>query len=133
MCCPGRYLQFYPHPLRRRTKLSIFASCERKMRQNKDNTATDSADTLWMQSVLDYNCSPSNLTTKIASNQYKNVVVMCGAGISVSCGIPDFRSAGTGLYDNLQKYNLPTPQHVFDVRYFKQTNGKGMHLMIQIL
>ena len=35
------------------------------------------------------------------------VVVMCGAGISVSAGIPDFRTPGTGLYDNLQKYSLP--------------------------
>jgi len=25
-------------------------------------------------------------------------------------GIPDFRSPGTGLYDNLQKYNLPVSQ-----------------------
>ena len=34
---------------------------------------------------------------------------MTGAGISVSAGIPDFRSPKTGLYANLQKYNLPSP------------------------
>jgi len=34
---------------------------------------------------------------------------MTGAGISVSAGIPDFRSPETGLYANLQKYNLPSP------------------------
>jgi len=48
----------------------------------------------------------------------KSVVVMAGAGISTSCGIPDFRSPGTGLYDNLQKYNLPTPQSIFELGYY---------------
>lgn len=45
---------------------------------------------------------------------------MCGAGISVSAGIPDFRSPGTGLYDNLQKYNLPNPQSIFTLDYFEE-------------
>jgi hypothetical protein len=40
----------------------------------------------------------------------RSIIVLCGAGISVSAGIPDFRSPGTGLYDNLQKYDLPSPQ-----------------------
>ena len=35
---------------------------------------------------------------------------MVGAGISVSAGIPDFRSPGTGLYSQLERYNLPHPQ-----------------------
>ena len=39
-----------------------------------------------------------------------NVIVMVGAGASVSAGIPDFRTPGTGLYDNLQKYDLPRPE-----------------------
>ena len=36
-----------------------------------------------------------------------------------AAGIPDFRSPGTGLYDNLQKYDLPSPQAIFDIGYFK--------------
>lgn len=42
-----------------------------------------------------------------------------GAGISTSAGIPDFRTPGTGLYSNLQKLNLPYPEAVFDISYFK--------------
>ncbi|KAF3848061.1 hypothetical protein F7725_021089 [Dissostichus mawsoni] len=45
---------------------------------------------------------------------------MVGAGISTSAGIPDFRSPGTGLYANLQKYNLPYPEAIFQIDYFKK-------------
>ena len=38
----------------------------------------------------------------------------------LSAGIPDFRSPQTGLYNNLQKYNLPHPQAVFELDYFKK-------------
>lgn len=41
----------------------------------------------------------------------------------LAAGIPDFRSPGTGLYDNLQKYNLPRPTAIFELDYF-QTNPK---------
>jgi NAD-dependent SIR2 family protein deacetylase len=48
----------------------------------------------------------------------KNIVVLTGAGISVSCGIPDFRSEN-GIYSLLGEYNLPSPQAMFDIRYFR--------------
>mmetsp|Transcript_121071 Transcript_121071/g.270652 ORF Transcript_121071/g.270652 Transcript_121071/m.270652 type:complete len:564 (+) Transcript_121071:68-1759(+) len=51
------------------------------------------------------------------------IVVMCGAGISTSAGIPDFRSPGTGLYANLQKYNLPTPEAIFTLDHFRHNPG----------
>ncbi|XP_034115900.1 NAD-dependent protein deacetylase Sirt2 [Drosophila albomicans] len=51
---------------------------------------------------------------------FKNIVTMVGAGISTSAGIPDFRSPGTGLYNNLKKYKLPDPTAIFDVDYFQK-------------
>mmetsp|Transcript_4753 Transcript_4753/g.6877 ORF Transcript_4753/g.6877 Transcript_4753/m.6877 type:complete len:315 (+) Transcript_4753:154-1098(+) len=50
----------------------------------------------------------------------KNIMILSGAGISCSAGIPDFRTPGTGLYDNLQKYDLPYPEAVFDVNFYRR-------------
>ncbi|KAI1903952.1 hypothetical protein AGOR_G00000700 [Albula goreensis] len=41
-----------------------------------------------------------------------------GGGISTPSGIPDFRSPGSGLYDNLQQYNLPYAEAIFEINYF---------------
>jgi len=68
----------------------------------------------------------------IKEGKAKNIIVMAGAGISTSAGIPDFRTPGTGLYDNLQKYNLPEPTAVFDIRYFKE-NPKPFFLLAKEL
>ncbi|KAI7868251.1 DHS-like NAD/FAD-binding domain-containing protein [Spinellus fusiger] len=51
----------------------------------------------------------------------RNIIVMTGAGISTGAGIPDFRTKGTGLYDNLQKFNLPYAEAIFDIDYFETT------------
>lgn len=60
------------------------------------------------------------LCSRIRSGHYKRIIVMAGAGISVAAGIPDFRTPGSGLYDNLEKYSLPRPQAVFEMEYFHQ-------------
>jgi len=51
----------------------------------------------------------------------KKILVLTGAGISVSCGIPDFRSKD-GLYARVAKVfpELRDPQSVFDVRLFRR-------------
>ncbi|EGC28992.1 hypothetical protein DICPUDRAFT_84948, partial [Dictyostelium purpureum] len=49
----------------------------------------------------------------------KNIVIITGAGVSVSCGIPDFRSKG-GVYETIEKkYSLPQPESLFDIHYLK--------------
>ncbi|CAF0867140.1 unnamed protein product [Rotaria sordida] len=49
----------------------------------------------------------------------KNILILTGAGISVSCGIPDFRSRN-GIYARLREEfpELPNPQSMFDIEYF---------------
>ena len=59
------------------------------------------------------------LVNYLNSPDCRNIVVLTGAGISVAAGIPDFRSPTTGLYANLEKYNLSHPEDIFNIRYFR--------------
>jgi len=56
----------------------------------------------------------------VKEKSVSRIVVMSGAGMSVAAGIPDFRTPGTGLYSQLEKYNLPTPESIFTISYFKK-------------
>lgn len=44
---------------------------------------------------------------------------MCGAGISVAAGIPDFRSPGTGIYAKFKEEGIEDPESLFTIQYFK--------------
>ena len=68
---------------------------------------------------------PQYNTVSDAVDLLKNankIMVLSGAGISTSCGIPDFRSSN-GLYAQLAedgKWDLDDPQDMFDLNVFRE-------------
>jgi len=51
----------------------------------------------------------------------RKILVLTGAGVSVSAGIPDFRSKD-GIYEKLRlgdRFNMPEPTCMFDKEYFE--------------
>ena len=63
-----------------------------------------------------------HLVDLIKSGRCQNIVIVAGAGMSVAAGIPDFRSASTGLYATLSTMahlEFKSPLFVFDYDQFK--------------
>jgi NAD-dependent SIR2 family protein deacetylase len=71
-----------------------------------------------------------SIVERIKNGSIKRVAVMAGAGLSVSAGIPDFRSPGAGIYSKLQEFNLPYPEALFDLSFFKK-NPKVFYTVMQ--
>lgn len=63
----------------------------------------------------------STVANLIQTGQVTRIVVVAGAGISTSAGIPDFRSPETGLYAKLAPLKLPYPEAIFSINYFRHT------------
>ncbi|KAG8733989.1 NAD-dependent histone deacetylase sir2 [Ceratobasidium sp. 423] len=76
--------------------------------------------TLTRMSKLEHINTPDDVVNLIKRS--KNIIVLTGAGISVSCGIPDFRSS-SGIYAQINEnnnYELEDPQQMFDIDYFRE-------------
>ncbi|CAG9537396.1 unnamed protein product [Cercopithifilaria johnstoni] len=78
--------------------------------KEKEKDTRQKLSSLTIEGIAEYICK----------SEVKNIIVLTGAGISTSAGVPDFRSPGSGLYDNLSQYNLPDPMAIFDISYFKR-------------
>lgn len=96
-----------------------------------ESTAFDEDDVAEV-TVLRGDRSVKGIANAIKEGRIKKICVLTGAGISCSAGIPDFRSPGTGIYYNLQEYNLPCPEAMFELEFFKQ-NPEVFYKFLKVL
>ena len=90
-------------PRRHYQKFSSFSS-------SSSSSAIPETTPTTLQTVAEWIRQSEQQQQQQTGRSRPNILVLCGAGVSVAAGIPDFRTPGTGLYDNLQKYNLPYPE-----------------------
>lgn len=61
-------------------------------------------------------CASYNLVYQQFSTRFCTAVLRCSLAL---VGIPDFRTPGTGLYDNLQRFKLDAPEDIFTIDFFR--------------
>lgn len=71
-------------------------------------------------SILNGDRTLHGIAQAVKSGKVKKICILAGAGISCAAGIPDFRSPNTGIFHNLTEYNLPNPEAMFEIDYFRE-------------
>lgn len=84
-----------------------------------ESSVFEKEDLMEGETILHKDVSLEGIAHAIHDGRIKKICVVSGAGISVSAGIPDFRTPGSGLYFNLEEYELPEPESLFDLQYFR--------------
>lgn len=128
---------------------SSMGAKEAKQSDDKGDDANDATFTQEVSSSTDNDANVDSLASKLEALKVKEeqvptslkkvadliqqkkarrILVLSGAGVSCSAGIPDFRSPGTGLYDNLKKYDLPFPEAVFDLGFYRDNPAPFLNL-----
>lgn len=74
----------------------------------------------------------TGIANMLRDRHFTRIVALVGAGISVSAGIPDFRSAG-GLYDQMKKRGFKAPESVFTTDFMEESPDHFYEIMRSLM